>query len=154
MTRKKRRYLVIATSVFIRNMDMLPERVLGGDLLQEFYDCDDDRRIGGEQRRRIAVLLRKLRKSRTFRSLSRQTISWYVDRIRRNPRQFGRPLPRYYPTTVTKKSRGARRHPDCSYCGRGYGRICGVCRGAGIDGPVIRGTEARKGITYTLWRKR
>lgn len=154
MIRKKRRYLVIATSMFIRNMDMLPERVLGGDLLQEFYDCDDDRRIGGEQRRRIAVLLRKLRKSRTFRKFSREMVKAHLKRISRNPRQFGRPLPRYYPTTVTKKSRGARRHPDCSYCGRGYGRICGVCRGAGIDGPVIRGTESRKGTTYTLWRKR
>lgn len=37
-----------------------------------------------------------------------------------------------------------RRHRDCGYCGVGWddGRICGVCKQAGIDGPVIRGTSA------------
>ena len=36
-----------------------------------------------------------------------------------------------------------RTHRDCAYCGVGWadGAICGVCREAGIDGPVIRGTS-------------
>lgn len=36
-------------------------------------------------------------------------------------------------------------HKDCAYCGVGYWgpNVCGVCREAGIDGPVIRGTERR-----------
>ena len=39
--------------------------------------------------------------------------------------------------------REPRRHRDCAYCGMGYidgAHVCGVCHGAGIDGPVIRGT--------------
>jgi|GEM_PF-7004283 len=40
------------------------------------------------------------------------------------------------------KCRPAKRHKDCAYCGIGYNdHICGVCKQAGIDGPVIRGTS-------------
>lgn len=36
-------------------------------------------------------------------------------------------------------------HPDCSYCGSAWAGevVCGVCREAGIDGKVIRGTARR-----------
>jgi hypothetical protein len=39
--------------------------------------------------------------------------------------------------------RTARTHRDCAYCGCGgpCTHICGVCKQAGIDGPVIRGTS-------------
>jgi len=39
------------------------------------------------------------------------------------------------------RCRPAKRHVDCSYCGHGLDYICGVCKQAGIDGPVIRGTS-------------
>ena len=41
------------------------------------------------------------------------------------------------------KCRPAKRHRDCAYCGQSWysGCICGVCKQAGIDGPVIRGTS-------------
>jgi len=39
------------------------------------------------------------------------------------------------------RCRGPKKHRDCAYCGIGYSdHICGVCREAGIDGPVIPGT--------------
>jgi hypothetical protein len=39
------------------------------------------------------------------------------------------------------RCRAAKRHRDCAYCGMGYSdHICGVCKQAGIDGPVIPGT--------------
>ena len=35
-----------------------------------------------------------------------------------------------------------KRHDDCAYCGMGAsGKICGICKENGIDGPVIRGTS-------------
>jgi hypothetical protein len=35
-----------------------------------------------------------------------------------------------------------KKHDDCAYCGMGsIGKICGVCKEQGIDGPVIRGTS-------------
>lgn len=42
--------------------------------------------------------------------------------------------------------RPARTHRDCAYCGYGgpCTHICGRCKEGGIDGPVIRGTEARR----------
>jgi hypothetical protein len=41
--------------------------------------------------------------------------------------------------------RKPKTHRDCMYCGSGYigEYVCGVCREAGIDGAVIRGTERR-----------
>jgi len=40
--------------------------------------------------------------------------------------------------------REPKTHRDCSYCGWfASGMVCGVCKEAGIDGPVIRGTERR-----------
>jgi hypothetical protein len=41
--------------------------------------------------------------------------------------------------------REPRRHEDCTSCGYGCdgNHICGLCMDAGIDGPVIRGTERR-----------
>ena len=41
--------------------------------------------------------------------------------------------------------RSPKRHSDCMYCGIGYWGdiVCGVCKEAGIDGKVIRGTERR-----------
>ena len=40
--------------------------------------------------------------------------------------------------------RGPKKHEDCCSCGRGWEpNICGVCKEAGIDGKVIRGTERR-----------
>jgi hypothetical protein len=39
--------------------------------------------------------------------------------------------------------RNPKRHNDCAYCGTGYTNgvlICGVCREAGIDGLLLRGT--------------
>jgi hypothetical protein len=40
------------------------------------------------------------------------------------------------------RCRPAKRHRDCAYCGIGYSdHICGICKEAGIDGPVIRGTS-------------
>lgn len=47
-------------------------------------------------------------------------------------------------TSDTKKCgcREPRQSKDCCYCGSGYGiHVCGVCRDAGIDGPVIKGTS-------------
>lgn len=43
------------------------------------------------------------------------------------------------------RCRKAKRHRDCAYCGYGgpCTHICGICKLAGIDGPVIRGTERR-----------
>jgi hypothetical protein len=43
------------------------------------------------------------------------------------------------------RCRKPKRHRDCMYCGSGYigEYVCGVCREAGIDGRVIRGTERR-----------
>lgn len=40
-----------------------------------------------------------------------------------------------------------RRHRDCAYCGctsHSGGKICGICKVAGIDGPTIRGTTGRR----------
>jgi len=40
------------------------------------------------------------------------------------------------------RCREPKTHRDCAYCGMGYSdHICGVCKEAGIDGPVIRGTS-------------
>ena len=40
------------------------------------------------------------------------------------------------------KCRPPKKHDDCAYCGMGSsGKICGVCKENGIDGPVIRGTS-------------
>jgi hypothetical protein len=39
------------------------------------------------------------------------------------------------------RCRKAKTHRACAYCGVGTSEICGVCHAAGIDGPVIRGTE-------------
>jgi len=40
------------------------------------------------------------------------------------------------------KCRKAKRHDDCAYCGSGSSeKICGICKEAGIDGHVIRGTS-------------
>lgn len=41
--------------------------------------------------------------------------------------------------------RPPKKHIDCAYCGIGgpCTHICGVCKEAGIDGQVIRGTERR-----------
>jgi len=41
--------------------------------------------------------------------------------------------------------RPARQHPECAYCGSQPGeRVCGVCSASGVEGHVIRGTEARR----------
>jgi len=44
--------------------------------------------------------------------------------------------------SLWRENRPPRRHIDCACCGVGGDgiRVCGVCREAGIDGPVIRGT--------------
>jgi hypothetical protein len=41
------------------------------------------------------------------------------------------------------RCRPPRRHRDCMYCGTSWAGevVCGVCRAAGIDGRVIRGTS-------------
>lgn len=41
----------------------------------------------------------------------------------------------------------AKRHRDCAYCGatsHGDGKVCGVCKAAGVDGGLIRGTGPRR----------
>ena len=40
------------------------------------------------------------------------------------------------------RCRPPKTHPDCMYCGTSYAGevVCGVCREAGIDGKLIRGT--------------
>jgi hypothetical protein len=46
--------------------------------------------------------------------------------------------------TVDCGCRKPKRHSDCMYCGSGFGdSICGVCKEAGIDGRLIRGTGRR-----------
>ena len=47
----------------------------------------------------------------------------------------------------------ATRHARCAYCGTGGDawHICGACREAGIDGPLIRGTGARKRKPVKRW---
>ena len=47
------------------------------------------------------------------------------------------------PAPIVCRCRKARRHRDCTYCGTTalqQDSICGVCKEAGIDGKVIRGT--------------
>jgi len=40
------------------------------------------------------------------------------------------------------KCRKPKNHDFCAYCGCfASNQICGVCKEAGIDGPVIKGTE-------------
>lgn len=43
------------------------------------------------------------------------------------------------------RCREPKRHRDCLYCGMGGActHVCGECKEAGVDGPVIRGTERR-----------
>lgn len=50
------------------------------------------------------------------------------------------------PKSTSCGCRSAQAHRDCAYCGVGWdsGKICGACKQNGVDGPVIRGTEARK----------
>jgi len=46
---------------------------------------------------------------------------------------------------VTCSCTPAKTHSHCGYCGHFYPEgICGVCKEAGIDGPTIRGTSARR----------
>ncbi len=49
---------------------------------------------------------------------------------------------KYGPAPRVCRCRAPKRHRDCAYCGVGYddGRVCGVCREAGVDGKVIQGT--------------
>ena len=51
--------------------------------------------------------------------------------------------------------REPKRHRDCMYCGVGYWGevVCGVCKEAGIDGKVIRGTERRTCQNHKQERK-
>lgn len=51
--------------------------------------------------------------------------------------------------------REPKRHADCAYCGTGWadGRVCGLCKEAGVDGPVIRGTERRTCKEHKAKRK-
>lgn len=58
---------------------------------------------------------------------------------RRTPPLFGPPAGCKAPC----RCRGPRRHDGCMYCGYYWAGdvVCGVCKEAGIDGKVIRGTS-------------
>ena len=133
------------------------EMVLSLDLLSRTEKCFDDSRIGGANLK----ALRELRKIPGFKQVFRSELKMLLKRMAKNPRAWGFHKPdelwtrvRKYPKQVTRKARPASRHRHCAYCGMGYSAgICGACKEAGIDGPVIPGTQAAKATTYTLWRK-
>lgn len=146
-------------SYALDEVDHFPESVVTQEHIDRFYgECDDDRRIGGPKRTALANLYRDLRKNPEFKKCVSEFVKKTQTRMRKNPRQYAldsKPLRRLYPQTVVRKSSPAKTHPDCCYCGT-YGgiSICGRCKEAGIDGPVIRGTEAKKGTTFTQWKPR
>lgn len=156
-TRLQRRRLVCSVQLAVRYLDELSKSAITDEEVDRFYAIDDDMNIGSENRKQLAAILRKCRKRSIFRREFRAYARDIAQHQARNPRRFGhpKPYPRYYPHEVTRKGSPAKTHRDCAYCGTGLGQsICGVCKQAGIDGPVIRGTEARKGTTYIEWRKK
>lgn len=154
-TRMQRRTIVSAAQMTASNIDLIPN--VPQELLDQFYQCCDDGKIGGENRKALASVLKKMRRFRTLRNALRVSLVTNIRRISRNPRRYRVHLGcfRLYPHTVIRKGTSAKTHPDCQYCGVQYvGEVvCGVCHEAGIDGKVIRGTEARRETTYVEWRK-
>lgn len=154
-TRRQRQILVAAVQTAVLVLD---EMKWADPAVLEQYDPYDDRHIGGEARREFARILRQCRLNPFFRAEFRFEVQRLMRRMAKNPRQWhvGRPRRRYVATTVTRKARPAKHHVDCMYCGTGWAGevVCGACREAGIDGAVIRGTEAAKATTFTRWTAR
>jgi hypothetical protein len=164
-THRRRQIIVLACQCASNAVD--DEALIPWVPDEEIYHAYDDRRIGGEGRKALAALLRRLRTIPEARAFLKATIARVRKSAGRRPGDWGLPTKddikrgrttayrprRLYPVTVTRKATKAKRHADCQYCGWGIGDgICGACKKQGIDGgPTIPGTSARKASTYTKW---
>jgi len=115
-------------------------------------------KIGSDARNGCARVLRWIRGCESGRIELRKKTRKLRKAISRNPGRFGmtkrhrRKGRRLYPTTVHVPARAPRIHSNCAYCGTGYSTaVCGECSLGGIDGPVIKGTEARRAYSYIRW---
>ncbi len=160
MSAKRRRLLVIAVHWAADQTDD-PEDYPFTD--EEFEELEgyDNCRIGSEERNGLARLLREIRRRPAFLATFRRAVRSLREAMYKSPSRYRsyvrRDARRLYPVVRTRGDRPAKIHRDCAYCGvtsHSNGAVCGRCKAAGIDGPVIRGTEARKGGTYTVWLPR
>ena len=153
---KRLRYLVESVQCCCAYLDEYP---LATD--SECHVIFDDNKIGGEKRKALASVLRRIRADKENRQLLVSRVQRALKSIRKNPHEYGKRKPpsyyRKYPVICRIAAQEAKSHRDCAYCGVGYldgVSICGRCKEEGIDGPTIRGTAARKAKQYVQWRKR
>ena len=156
-THKQRRALVEAVQCVLMSADDYELEPYITD--EELEESGDDSKIGDSGRRNLAAIWHKVRTIPEAWATVQRRVKKLRNSLLKNPKRFGHwdhKAHRRYPMTITRKARPARSHNDCAYCGCGWGNgsICGKCKEAGIDGQIIKGTEASKPTTYTIWRKR
>ncbi len=147
---------VQAVEHFIDDQDLFD---LSDEELDSYEPYDSWPAIGSLQRQNLARLIRKVRSIPEGRRIIRECIQKTIAQVKRNPSRYecfiNRTAWRLYPKTVHVKATPAKSHEGCSYCGTSFViGTCGECKQAGVDGPTIPGTAARRAYSYVRWQPR